>query len=104
MSRSWYSTEGPGERLRAVALERATLIPYFKKRHTAGERLRITSFQFNGNSRGGGEDLERYGNFEYGLVRSADALPPTDYYGKGASYCYTDRKDLIFVWSMGPEP
>jgi hypothetical protein len=94
----WYSTDAPGERLRSEAYNRASLIPYFARRHAAGERLRLTSFKFNGNSPG---IAARYGNFEYGLVRSADDLPPTNYYGKGASSCYGDRPDLIFVWSMG---
>jgi hypothetical protein len=92
----WYSTDAPGERLHAAAYDRSSLLPYFDARHALGERLKLRSFRFNGNSSG-------YGNFEYGLTRSAEDLPPTPYYGKGASFCYHSRSDVIFVWSMGRE-
>lgn len=90
----WYSTQSPGERLDDEAKNRSTLMTYFKQRHQTGERLRLRSFQFGGNSDG-------YGNFEYQLVRSADDIPATQYDGKGAAYCFDGRPDLIFVWSMG---
>lgn len=90
----WYWTTAPGERADEEGRNRSTLMDYFEERHQAGERLRLRSFQFNGNSDG-------FGNFEYQLVRSADDLPATDYDGKGAAYCFDDRPDLIFVWAMG---
>jgi hypothetical protein len=89
----WYSTNGPGARLNAAAYDRETLVRYFERRHESGEQLEPRSFKFNGNSAG-------YGHFEYGLVRSADDLAPTNYYGKGAAVC-TASADVIAVWSMG---
>jgi hypothetical protein len=90
----WYSTDAPGERLHAAASDRSSLLPYFAGRHALNERLTLRSFKFNGNGSG-------YGNFEYGLTRSAGDLRPTGYHGKGASFCYRNRSDVIFVWSMG---
>jgi hypothetical protein len=89
----WYSTQGPGARLQSAAYDRGTLTSYFARRHQRGERLELRSFEFNGHSAG-------YGHFEYGLVRSAGDLPPTDYYGKGAAIC-RQTKSVIAVWSMG---
>jgi hypothetical protein len=97
----WYSTDGPGVRTGGAAYDRSTLIRYFARRHRLGERLKLRSFRFNGNSGAGGDT---YGNFEYGLIRRADDLPPTRYYGKGAARCYRTRPDVVFVWSMGREP
>jgi hypothetical protein len=94
----WYSTDAPGERFTPVANDRASLVPYFAARHAAGERLALRSFRFNGNS-----GVPPYGNFEYGLTRSANDLQPTPYYGKGAAFCYPTRPDVIFVWSMSRE-
>lgn len=96
----WYSTDAPGERFTPAANDRPSLVPYFRDRHAAGEQLSLRSFRFNGNSGGGSRT---YGNFEYGLTRSADDLEPTPYYGKGAAFCYRNRSDVIFVWSMGRE-
>jgi hypothetical protein len=96
----WYSTDAPGERFTPVANDRPSLVPYFRDRHTAGEQLALRSFRFNGNS---GTAGGMYGNFEYGLTRSAGDLEPTPYYGKGAAFCYHNRSDVIFVWSMGRE-
>lgn len=90
----WYSTDAPGERLHAASSDRSSLLPYFGGRHALNERLTLRSFKFNGNGSG-------YGNFEYGLTRSAEDLRPTGYHGKGASFCYRNRSDVIFVWSMG---
>jgi hypothetical protein len=91
----WYSTDGPGARLGAEAYDRDTLLGYFMRRHKFRERLRLRSFKFNGNSQG-------YGNFEYGLVRRAQDLKPTEYYGKGAAVCRTwPGSPAIAVWSMG---
>jgi hypothetical protein len=91
----WYSTDAPGARTQGAASNRETLLPYFARRHRRGERLTLRSFRFNGASNG-------YGHFEYGLVRSAEDLAPTDYYGKGAAIC-TVYEDFIAVWSMGRE-
>jgi hypothetical protein len=93
----WYSTDAPGERFTPLANDRSSLVPYFASRHAVGERLALRSFRFNGNS------STPYGNFEYGLSRSAEDVAPTPYYGKGAAFCYRYRSDVIFVWSMGRE-
>jgi hypothetical protein len=90
----WYSTDAPGERLRARAYDRSSLVPYFAGRHARGERLVLRAFRFNGNS------TTPYGTFEYSLIRRADDLEPTRYAGKGGSFCYRTRPDVIFVWSM----
>lgn len=88
----WYSTSGPGQRLRAEAYRRSTLIQYFRRRHTRHERLQLRSFRHNGG-----------GNFEYALVRRADDVPRARYHGKGAALCAVEAADIIIVWSMGPE-
>ncbi len=92
----WYSTEAPGERFREAAYDRSSLVDYFARRHARGERLRLRSFRFNGNTDAG----IPYGNFEYSLLRSADELGPTRYHGKGAARCLGNG-DVIFVWAMG---
>lgn len=95
----WYSTDAPGERFTSLAKDRTSLLPYFAGRHALGEQLTLRSFRFNGNTAA----RSPYGNFQYGLTRSAEDLEPTSYYGKGAAFCYRDRSDVIFAWSMGRE-
>ena len=94
----WYSTDAPGERFTPVANDRLSLVPYFAARHALGEQFTLRSFRFNGNT---ARPLRPYGNFEYGLTREAEDLPPAPYYGQGAAFCYRNRSDVIFVWSMG---
>ncbi len=106
----WYETPAPGRRVNDAGF-RVTLIAYFEKRHEVGERLRLRTFKFGGNHTGGAGglsyrmggagDLSPFGTVEVKLVRRADDLRPTEYVGKGASYCYADEADEIFVWSMG---
>jgi hypothetical protein len=93
----WYSTDAPGKRLGPAAGNRKTLGAYFARRHAAGERLRLVRVKVNGNTDGGGGP---YGNFEFDAMRSAHDLASTPYNGKGAVYCFRDRADMIFVWSM----
>jgi hypothetical protein len=89
----WYSTDEPGQRFDPEARDRSNLMSYFAERHTNGERLELTSFQFNGNWGG-------YGNFEFDAIRSAnDALAPTPYQGKGALDCATSPHTVV-LWSM----
>lgn len=91
----WYSTQAPGARSNDEARRRSTLLRYFADRHAHHERLRLRSFQFNGNSNG-------YGHFEYRLWRSADELSaPVAVVGKGAATCGPAGR--IAVWSMGLE-
>lgn len=91
----WYSTDAPGQRIRAAAKDRAGLERYFAVRHAAGESLHLTSFQFNGNAAG-------YGNFQYTLIRRAHDLAPTLYTGKGAALCGSTPR--LGVWSMAKWP
>ena len=95
----WYSTSAPGERLRARARDRASLIPYFRARHARREHLELTAFRVNGNT----PAAKPYGNFEYRLVRSARDLRAMDYHGKGALHCYATRPDVLIVWSMAAD-
>ena len=92
----WYSTGGPGLRMRESAMHRPSLVAYFVRRHRRGERLRLLSLQVNGNT----EAARPYGNFEYRLTRSAGDLRATVYNGKGALHCYASRPDHLIVWSM----
>ncbi|HTE83586.1 MAG TPA: hypothetical protein VK821_02550 [Dehalococcoidia bacterium] len=62
----WYSSGAPGVRIGADATNRATLIPYFKHRHSRGDRLSSLRFQFNGF------DFSRViGNFQFSVLRRA---------------------------------
>lgn len=97
----WYSTDAPGERLLPSAANRASLLPYFARRHTLGERLTLRSIRVNGNSIASGIGWKTYGIFQYTLTRVAQDLPPTAYAGKGALHCYASRPDELIVWSMG---
>ena len=90
---NWYSTGAPGVRLRAAAYARSTLMSYFRARHRAGERLRLVSFQENGNSNG-------YAHFQFRLERRTRTLRPTVYQGKGAAICAASG-DTISVWTVG---
>jgi hypothetical protein len=92
----WYSTGAPGERLLPIAADRESLVPYFRDRHSRGERLALRTFRFNGNTRG----VRTYGNVEFTLMRQGDDLAPTAYQGKGAALCYRSRPDAVIVWSM----
>lgn len=89
---SWYSTDGPGQRIGSVAMDRASLGGYFARRHAAGEHLAVTSFQDNGSDASSG-------NFGLRVVRRADDLPSTAYQGKGAAFCQ-DSPATLSVWSM----
>jgi hypothetical protein len=97
----WYATGAPGERILPLAGDRASLVPYFQQRHELGERLKINSVRFNGNTVG---SSRTYGNFEYTLTRIANDLAPTTFAGKGAALCYRERSDLLFVWAMARAP
>jgi hypothetical protein len=93
---AWYSTDAPGRRISPAAEARSTLGSYFAERHAHQEALRLTSFQFNGNTAG-------YGNFQYNLIRQANDLAATAYVGKGAAVCDTTPRTLG-VWSMARDP
>ena len=89
----WYSTGAPGRRLGGAAYRRATLIPYFVRRHAQRERLTLLSWSGGGNANG-------YAHFGFRLVRRAkDAPRPLRLDGKGAAICTTSG-NTIAVWSM----
>ena len=89
----WFSTGGPGRRLGARSMNRATLAAYFRSRVRAHERLRIAEL------RAGYDSARNIVNFSGKLVRSADDLRPTLHDFKGAADCVSGRPFLI-VWSM----
>jgi hypothetical protein len=92
----WYSSSPPGRRFSPRAERRDTLVDYFRSRHAAHDRIRIVSFQFNGNSPG-------YGNFQYRLRRSAADFRGGAWFvitGKGAAICKDTRVRFI-VMSVG---
>jgi hypothetical protein len=99
----WYSTDAPGRRVLPIAADRATLLPYFARRHAQDERLALLSLRVNGNTPATGRGWKTYGNFEFRLVREAADLPATPYQGKGALHCYRSRPDQLIVWSMAPD-
>jgi hypothetical protein len=90
---NWFSTGRPGPRLGPAAYDRSTLLPYFRARHRAGERLRLVRFRGGGNANG-------YSHFQFFIERRARALTPTVYEGKGAAICAAGG-DTISVWSVG---
>jgi hypothetical protein len=95
----WYSSTAPGKRLAAKAQTRATLIRYFRGRHRQADRLRIVSFQFNGNSHG-------YGNFEWKLRRSAADFHNGAWFSidaKGAALCRSTSVRFIVMSLGAPE-
>ena len=91
---NWFSTGAPGRRLGPAAYDRSTLMPYFRARHRAGERLRLVRFSGGGNANG-------YSHFQFFIERRARALRRTIYEGKGAAICAASG-DSISVWSVGP--
>jgi hypothetical protein len=95
---AWYSTDAPGRRIDPAARDRSSLGAYFAERHAHQEAVRLTSFQFNGNTPGTG-----YGDFQYTLIRQANDLAATAYTGKGAAVCDTTPRTLG-VWSMAKDP
>lgn len=95
----WYSSGGPGRRIGAASRNRATLVPYLRRRWAAGDRLRLVSLQVNGNSRP--RAAAPYGNFEFRLIRHPGERARV---GKGAAFCYRGHADRIIVWSMGDAP
>jgi hypothetical protein len=94
----WYSSGGPGVRRLADAENRATLVPYFRRRHERGDRLGRLTFRFNALDRG--RDL---GHFALSVERRADDfrggtwLPVS---GKGALDC-SKPPVTIAVLSLG---
>jgi hypothetical protein len=101
----WYSTSAPGERLGQGARRRGSLIPYFERRHAAGDRFDLRSFGFNGNAAGHGG---AYGNFEMRLRRRVPGFRDGDWlrsWGKGAAICggAGDSVRLIVI-SLGTLP
>jgi hypothetical protein len=59
----WFSALAPGQRLGADANRRETLLPYFRRRHAAGERFRLKTFDWNGK-------YAHWSNFGFVALRS----------------------------------
>lgn len=95
----WYSSSAPGQRLRANAQNRATLIRYFRARHRKVDRFQLVSFQFNGNSNG-------YGNFIWKMRRSASDFRSGAWFkieAKGAALCRGKSVSFIVMSLGAPE-
>jgi hypothetical protein len=94
----WYSSPRPGNRLGDRAYDRSTLIPYFRARHAAAERVRFTDI------RGGYDPVRRLGGFGFHALRRADDFRGGRWFrteGKGAVDC--SRHPLrVIVLSYGP--
>jgi len=93
----WYSAPAPGQRLGADARRRDTLVPYFRRRHAAGDRLRLRTFDWNGKS-------AHWSNFGFVALRSkpqADGWIRSE--SKGAAICDGGRPTLITI-SLGGRP
>ena len=90
----WYSSNRPGLRVGAAASERTTLVSYFRRRHTAHDRLELLTLRYNGASNG-------LGNVAFTLRRRADDYRAGSSFrlsGKGAVSCTDGR---IAVLSLG---
>lgn len=90
----WFSSNTPGLRATMAALDRRTLINYFRKRHAQRDRLRLISFQWHGE-----------GNFIYTLWRSANdyrAGAAFHLIGKGFADCSEGRPRFVVVSLGGP--
>ena len=92
----WYSTPGPGERLGPASQRRDTLIPYLRRRHAKGDRLRLRAFHWTGRS-------PHWSNFWWEARRSTPALRGGHWFradGKGAAVCDSGGAQLI-VFTFG---
>jgi hypothetical protein len=93
----WYSTDAPGQRFNAEAMDRSTLMAYFTARHQQHEHLVLNSLDVTFTN-------DRQGGFSFQVTRSADdGLPPSRYNGKGQVQCATMPISLV-VWAMGRLP
>jgi hypothetical protein len=98
----WYASNVPGLRRASAARSRNGLVAYFRARHAQHDRLRLTSFTFNGNSNG-------RGNFVFKLRRSAADYHRGGWFGlvgKGAAVCaapspYVEHPVQFVVLSLG---
>ena len=92
----WYSSPAPGRRLNRAAMQRRTLIPYFRRRHERHEEFRLLAFNFVGNS-------GHWSNFWFEGLRSADGFNDGHWRGmtgKGAAICDQGTAQFI-VLSLG---
>jgi hypothetical protein len=89
----WYSSSAPGVRFDPMAQQRSTLIGYFRERHRQHDRLRLVSFQFNGNFNGSG-------NFIWKMRRAAADFRDGAWFSvqaKGAVLCRTASVRFIVI-------
>jgi hypothetical protein len=90
----WYSSNAPGLRRTTAAMNRETLISYFRTRHARHDRMQLLSFLDRGE-----------GNFTYHLRRSAADYRAGSWFrliGKGAVRCSPLGSRLIVVSLGGP--
>jgi hypothetical protein len=96
----WVSAGVPGLRAGSAAFNRRSLRAYIVRRHAQHDRLRLTSFKFNGSDLRGADG---FGHFEFTAVRRADDWPDGLAHlraGKGAIVCTLSRP-MLAVWSLG---
>jgi hypothetical protein len=94
----WYSQNGPGQRIGRRAKDRDSLIPYFRARHAAGDRLGFVSFQARADGNGG---------WDFGLVlrRSVRAFRGGAWHlldAKGAIECAPGGAAFVVMSLGGP--
>jgi hypothetical protein len=96
----WYSANAPGARLRAAAFNRGTLVAYFRRRHSLGDRLRLVHHRFNGFSRG-----NEMAHFEWRARRRADDFRDGRWFdltAKGALDCSKSPVSFAVLSLGGP--
>jgi hypothetical protein len=96
----WYSSGGPGVRRLSEASDRATLIPYFRRRHRFADRLSPLAFRFNGY-----EPQRELGHFEFSGRRRADDFRGGSWFelaGKGALDCSKPPLTIAVISLGGP--
>lgn len=95
----WYSSSTPGVRINPEAQRRGSLIDYFAGRHAQGDRFKLMSFRFTGNSSG-------FGNFTWKAERSAADFRHGAWFvteAKGAALCQGAVARFIVMSVGSPE-
>jgi hypothetical protein len=95
-----YSAIGPSRNMRGSKQNRATLILYFRERHSRADRMRLVSYRFNGYDR-----ARNLGHFEFHGNRRADDMQEGRWLrltAKGALDC-TKPPVTIAVMMVGGE-
>lgn len=96
----WYSANAPGARVRAAAFDRKTLVAYFRRRHSRGDRLHLLDSRFNGYSRG-----TELAHFDWRARRRADDFRGGRWFeltAKGALDCSKPPVAFVVLSLGGP--